>query len=88
MYEVKAKAVGLSALKVVKKFWMRFGSALGDLQARILLAVLFFLVITPIGLLWRLLGKDPLAIGRSNNESLSYWKAPEKNKPEHWQRMF
>lgn len=48
------------ALKAPYKGWMAFGTVAGWLNTRIILAVLFFLVFTPIGLVVRLLGYDLL----------------------------
>ena len=40
--------------------WMRLGLALGWVNSRIILSLLFFVIVTPIGLVMRLLGKDPM----------------------------
>ena len=40
--------------------WLKFGHALGWLNTRVLLILVFYLLITPMGLLMRLLGKNPL----------------------------
>ena len=52
--------------------WMVFAVILGWFMTRLILAVLFYLVITPIGLITRILGKlsfDP----RWRQETDSYW---------------
>jgi hypothetical protein len=41
--------------------WWRFAHALGYVNARIILTAAFAIVVTPIGLVWRLTGRDPLA---------------------------
>jgi hypothetical protein len=40
--------------------WMAFGHALGWINTRILLAAVFYLVVTPIGAVARLFGSDPM----------------------------
>ena len=45
-------------LKPIHKIWMTLSVLLGWLMTRVILTVLFYLVITPIGLLLRLFGKD------------------------------
>jgi len=45
------------------------GEALGWINTRILLTLVFFLVVTPIGLLMRLFGRSPIAVRRKD----SYW---------------
>ena len=39
---------------------MRFGMALGEVNGRIILTVMFFLVIAPLGFVLRTFGRDPL----------------------------
>lgn len=50
---------------------MHIGHVLGAINTRIILGTLFFLVITPTGLLMLLLGKDPMA-RRFDQEARSY----------------
>tara|TARA_B110000003_G_C16571756_1_gene504584 strand:- start:568 stop:954 length:387 start_codon:yes stop_codon:yes gene_type:complete len=52
-------------------FWFKFGIFLGKIVSPLVMVLIFFLVVTPIGLLMRLLGKDLLNL--KNNSSNSYW---------------
>lgn len=52
--------------------WIKLGLLLGKVVSPIALGVLFYGVITPIGLLMRLAGKDPLRLGRDAGAE-SYW---------------
>jgi ABC-type uncharacterized transport system permease subunit len=54
-------AVAPRLLAPVNVVWWRFAHALGYVNARIILTVAFAIVLTPIGLVWRLTGRDPLA---------------------------
>ena len=68
--------VGLAfpvALGPVYRIWMRGAEALGWLNTRVLLGVVYFLVMTPIGVLMRLIGRDPL--DRRLGDRPSYWVA-------------
>ena len=47
-------------LRLVYTLWMKLGHLLGFINTRIILGIIFFLVITPIGLLMRLMKKDPM----------------------------
>ena len=58
-------------LNPLNKIWFRFGILLGKIISPIIMGVIFFLVVTPIGLLMRLAGKDLLNI--KPNEHQSYW---------------
>ena len=49
-----------SALTPVHKGWMWIGHILGWINTRILLGIVFYGLVTPIGLGLRLLGKDPM----------------------------
>ena len=53
--------------KPFAKFWFGFSHALGSVVSKVLLSVLFFLLVTPVGLARRILGKDAM--------QLKAWKA-------------
>ena len=42
--------------------WIKFGELLGKIIAPIIMAIIYFIIVTPIGLFMRLLGKDLLNI--------------------------
>jgi len=48
-------------LRPVYTTWMKIGHGIGWINTRIILGVLFYVVILPMGLIMRLLGKDPMA---------------------------
>ena len=59
-------------LTPLNKAWIKFGELLGRVIAPIVMFVIFFSILTPIGLLLKLFGKDLLQI--KNNKSIkSYW---------------
>lgn len=60
-------------LRPVYTVWMAFAAALGWLNTRILLGLVFYLVITPVGLLFRLIGKR-LIDKRPEPKAPTYWK--------------
>ena len=57
--------------------WIKLGEILGRFIAPVVMAVIYFLIVTPIGLLMRIIGKDLLNIKFSQNSS--YWIKREKN---------
>jgi hypothetical protein len=59
-------------LKAPYKIWMAFAAILGFFMSRIILGLLFYLVVTPIGVVMRLLGKDILD-QRWDKKKPSYW---------------
>jgi len=67
-----AAAVAPGILRSVYRPWMCLALALGWLMTRLLLTVLFFLVVTPIGLIQRLCGKRALEFRRKGDET-TYW---------------
>ena len=64
----------LSQLNLI---WTKFGNFLGKIIAPIIMGVIYFLVLTPIGLLMRLGGKDLLKLKFSKNKS--YWIKRKNN---------
>ena len=63
-------------LKPIYKIWMIFAVIVGWIMTRVILSVLFFLIITTIGIFTRLIGKDFLSLKSKNNES--YWNIRNK----------
>ena len=52
--------------------WFKFGILLAKIISPLIMAIIFFLVITPIGLFMRLLQKDLLNLKKNNK--ITYWK--------------
>lgn len=65
------------ALKAVYIFWMGIAIILGLIVSTILLTLFFFLVVTPIGLTARCLGKDFLRL-KLNPDATTYWLLREQ----------
>ena len=53
------------------KIWYKFGILLGSIVSPIIMAIVFFLVVTPIGIIMRLIGKDVLNL--KYRDYRSYW---------------
>ncbi len=67
--------------------WMAFARALGWFNTRLLLTLVFFLVFTPVGLLMRLFGSDPMERRFGPG---TYWRKPPPHSlgPRHFERQF
>ena len=59
-------------LSPLNKVWIKFGEILGRVIAPIVMAAVYFLILTPISLFVRLFGKDLIGI-KFNNDIKSYW---------------
>lgn len=59
-------------LALPNKLWLKLGLLLGKIVSPIALGILFYLVFMPIGMVMRLLGKDPLKLKR-DPAAASYW---------------
>lgn len=67
--------LALAAPKVLRPLnvlWFKFGMLLGRIIAPIVMALVFFVAVTPVALLMRLFGKDPLN-KEPDPEADSYW---------------
>jgi len=62
------------ALKPIQKIWMSLGIFIGWLLTRLILIILFYFVVTPIGILARIFGEDSLDTRLDKNTD-SYWIA-------------
>ncbi len=56
----------------LNRVWTRFGLLLHRIVSPVVLGIMFYLVVTPIGLLLRAFGKDPLRL-RFDAGARSYW---------------
>ena len=59
--------------------WAKFGKLLGFIIAPIVMGIVFFVVITPTGLIMKIIGKD-LLNNKYNNKIKSYWINRDKTK--------
>ncbi len=87
-----APIVGLAlllprALHPLYRFWMAFGAVAGWINTRLILGLLFFLMVLPIGLLMRLLRGDPLR-RRLQPEVESYRVDQPAQPPEHVEKPY
>ena len=72
--------LGLMNSKILtpfNKIWVKFGELLGRIIAPIVMAIIYFLILTPISLILRIFGKDLLNLKFSKEKS--YWTKREKN---------
>jgi len=68
--------LGLAAparLDPIERVWMKFGSVMGWINTRVLLTTVFFVVLTPVSLILRLVGRDPLK-RRFDRSAATYWE--------------
>ena len=63
--------INSNLLLPLNKLWFKFGIFLGKIISPIIMGIIFFLVVTPIGLIMRLIGKDILNLKYSYYRS--YW---------------
>lgn len=69
------------------KGWMFIGHVLGWINTRIILGLVFYLLVTPIGLVMRLMGKDPMTRG-FDAEAKTYRVVKEGRDGKHMERQF
>ena len=76
------------ALVYPNKAWMLLAAGLSFVTTRIILGMVFFLIVTPIGVVKRLTGWDPLS--RRSGSSESYWRpySERQQNPRHYEKMY
>jgi len=76
-------------LRPINILWMRFASLLHRIVSPVVLGVIFYVVITPVGLVQRLSGRDALR-RRPNPRARSYWlpRAPPGPPPDSFKNQF
>ncbi len=77
------------ALKWIYIVWMSLAFVLGFVMAHVILTLMFYLVLTPIGLVARLYGQDFLSL-KLNRAAKSYWipRDPKPKSPADYERQF
>ncbi len=79
--------VAPALLKWPSKYWWKFSLAFGRVMARFWLTLLFLVVLTPVNLVWRLIGRDPLDRKRSKWPGWSTYPARYRNR-KHYDQMY
>ena len=65
-------------LSPLNLFWIKFGELLGKIIAPIVMAIIYFFILTPISLIVRLFGKDLLSL-KFSKEIKTYWIKRKKD---------
>ena len=76
-------------LAPLNRVWTRFGLLLHRIVSPVVLAAIYFAVVTPTGLVMRALGQDPLRL-RRDPDAESYWilRQPPGPERESMTRLF
>ena len=76
-------------LAPLSRLWLRFGLLLHACISPIIMGLVFFTTVTPIGLVRRLLGQDPLRL-RFDRDAVTYWieRHPPGPSPDTMRRQF
>lgn len=81
--------IAVPLLRPFHKLWIGLSLVLGFVMSRIILTILFYLVVTPIGLLAKLVGKKFMPLG-FDNTAKTYWEKRERTVKEKidYERQF
>jgi len=75
------------ALQPFYRVWMTLGEALGWVNSRVILGAVFFLLLTPIGAIRRVLGHDPMQL-KFEPERSTYKTMRTKRPSSHLQQQY
>jgi hypothetical protein len=75
-------------LIVPRRAWMKLAEGMSYVSSRIILALIFFLVLTPIGLIKRAMGWDPLHRRSGSRDSFWHPYPARQQDPRHYEKMF
>jgi len=78
-----------AVLAPLNKAWMKFGEILHKIVSPVIMGLLFYLTVTPVGLVMRIFKKDPLGLD-FDKAATSYWieRDPPGPKPETMRDQF
>jgi len=86
LFLIAGGALFPGGLRGIYRPWMGFAFALGWIVSRVLLSMLFYLVVTPTGLVARLSGKEFLDINMKRKKE-SYW-IKKKDSAIQYEKMY
>ena len=75
------------SLEPVYRIWMKAGQVLGWINTRIILSLIFYLLFFPVGLVMRLLGKDPMN-RQFDSDATTYRVARQPRPGSHMKHQF
>jgi hypothetical protein len=75
------------SLKQLHAGWMKIGHVLGLINTRIILGIIYYLLITPMGLVMRLMGKDSMHRAFAKDTD-TYRVVRTQRPPHHMQNQF
>jgi hypothetical protein len=70
------------------RLWMAFARGMGRVNTAVFLSIIFFLVLTPLGFLMRILGRDELRRRRAAPGTMWVPYPVRVADPRHFERMF
>lgn len=73
--------------KSLYRQWMKFSHVLGLVVTGFWLSVFYYVVLTPIGVTWRLLGKNPLRLGWETKVN-TYRESSDVLDPRHMEHPY
>jgi hypothetical protein len=81
--------VAVPLLRPVYIGWMKFAFVLGWVNTRLILGVFYYLILTPTGLIMRLVGRDPLE-RKIDRSAPSYWirRVPKEFDKKRYEQLF
>lgn len=84
-----ASLLAPALLRIPNRLWMGLGAILHRLVSPVILGLMFFVVVTPIGIAMRVTGRDPLRL-RFDKTLASYWikRDPPGPSPDSMKNQF
>lgn len=73
-------------LRVPNRYWWRVAQVLGWINTRVLLTLFYALVLTPVGVVMRAFGRNPLRPTEAHTSWSPY--AARRRDPKHYEKMF
>ena len=75
------------AAKPVYWFWMGFGFVMGNIMSRVILTLFFFVILTPLAIIFRLTSRDELRRRKPEGVN-SYWEKHPEIERDNYERLF
>jgi hypothetical protein len=78
-----------ASLKIIYRPWMKFSHVIGQINTRLILALVFYLIFTPTALILKLSGKDAMARRAFKSKHCSsYWRPVSRQPSHHMENIY
>lgn len=74
--------------RVISRAWLGFAGFIGTLNSKVILAIVFFLLLTPLAMIYRLFSDNPLQLGNCRDKDSLYKERNHRYNSADFEKMW